>query len=55
MNKEELMSEVLCLYQTSLYWMLADSEEVARDFLATVCKWNMETGLPTHNRGRWRR
>lgn len=29
-------------FHKSHYWLLADSEELARNFLATVCKWNME-------------
>jgi AAA+ superfamily predicted ATPase len=29
-------------YHKSMFWMLADSEEVARNFMDAVCRWNME-------------
>ncbi len=29
-------------YHKSMFWLLADSEEVARDFIDSVCKWNIE-------------
>lgn len=29
-------------YHKALFWLLADSEEVARNFLDVVCRWNME-------------
>ena len=33
--------DVLCL-NSSRYWILADSQEIARAFFVAVCRWNME-------------
>ena len=38
---QEATLEILCLNRAS-YWILADTQEIARAFFVAVCKWNTE-------------